>query len=49
MFDRDGLDGGSHNFKIVVGLQSFVHLSLIPQLFEQSADNVERCRNLRQR
>ena len=30
----DGLDGGGHNFKVVMGLQSFVHLCLIPELFE---------------
>ena len=30
----DCLDGGGNNLEVVVGLQGFVHLWLVPQLFE---------------
>ena len=42
----DGLDGGSNDLEVVVRFQGFVHLSLVPQLLEQSRDDSEVGRGL---
>ena len=33
----DGLDGGGHDLEVVVRFQGFVHLRLVPQLFDKAA------------
>ena len=43
----DSLDGGGHNFKIVIGFKSFVHLGLA-EFLEQGADDAEKTGDLRQ-
>ena len=40
------LDGRGNNLEIVIGFKSFVHLRLVPQLFEEACDDAKEGRNL---
>ena len=40
------LDGRGHDLEVVIGFKSFVHLRLVPQLFEEARDDAKEGRNL---